>query len=41
MERVACLISRLVEFPAGGPAQFLQRLFGIPAKLRRRFRYRI
>ena len=38
-ERSACIISRLIQFPAGGPAQLLDRLFGLFAKLRRRFRY--
>ena len=38
MERVHCIIARLIQFPAGGPAQLLHRLLGFFAKLRRRFR---
>ena len=38
MERTPCLISRFVQLPAGGPAQILNGLSGVFAKLRRRFR---
>jgi hypothetical protein len=38
MERVPCIVSRLIQSPAGGPAQLLHRLSGLFAKLRRRFR---
>jgi hypothetical protein len=27
MERIPCLISRLIQSPAAGPAQFLDRFF--------------
>jgi hypothetical protein len=39
MERAPCLISRLIHLPAGGPAELLDRFFGLFAKLRHRFRY--
>jgi hypothetical protein len=38
MDRIACVISRLIQFPAGGPAQLLDGFPGLFAKLRRRFR---
>jgi hypothetical protein len=38
MERTRCVLPRPVHFPAGRPAQFLYRLSGIFAKLRRRIR---
>jgi hypothetical protein len=38
MERIPCLISCLIQFPAGGPAELLNGFSGLFAKLRRRFR---
>jgi hypothetical protein len=38
MERAPRLVTRLIQFLAGGPAQFLHRLLGLLAKLRGLFR---
>jgi hypothetical protein len=40
VERDPSFISRVIQFPAGGPAQLLHGLFGLFGKFRRLFRYR-
>ncbi len=39
MKRAPGFISRVIQSPAGGSDQLVERLFGLFAKLRSRFRY--